>query len=667
MMEKKLIKVLLVEDDFRYTAVVREIVAGGTGVSFDLTASERLDEALRRLEHEHFDVILLDLTLPDSSGLNTFTQLHTHAPAVPIVVLTGTEDETLALEAVRQGAQDYLVKGQVEGKMLSRIMRYAIERNQVEQKVREREEFFRLISENVSDLIAVLDPDGRRLYNSPSYRALLGDPEKLVGTVSFQDIHPEDRDRVRRIFQETIASGIGQRAEYRFVLPNGSIRYVESVGNVIKNETRQIAKVVVVSRDTTERRLAEERLRHSEALYHSLVESLPQNIFRKDLDGRFTFVNQRFCQTIQKTSEEILGQTDFDIFPAALAEKYQRDDRLIIQKGEILEMVEENQPLEGSKIFVHVVKIPIYDAQGRINGIQGIFWDITERKRAEEQLKQTYAELAKSEEALREAIAKLSKSHEELKSTQLQLIQAAKLESVGTLAAGVAHEVKNPLQTILMGVEYLSKSVPSENENATMVLNDMRGAVKRADKIVRGLLQFSAAYQPDAKDEDLNAVMAQSLLFVKYELVRTRITWMADLSPDLPRVRLDKAKMEQVFINLFMNAVHAMPQGGTLTIRTRTERLAENRQLDERNTGQFKAGDTVVIAEVQDTGTGIPEANLAKIFDPFFTTKPTGDGTGLGLSVTKKIIELHGGTIDLKNGVDRGVCVTIILKAPTKE
>ena len=161
--------------------------------------------------------------------------------------------------------------------------------------------------------------------------------------------------------------------------------------------------------DITERKRAEEKLVASEAFYHSLVENLPQNILRKDLNERFTFANQRFCMMLGKPLEDIIGKTDFDFFPPDLAEKYQRDDRYVIRTGQTFETVEENQAPNGEKIYVNVIKTPIYDAKGQIIGIQGIFWDISERKRFEERLQKANQELAASEAALR-------KSHEELKS-----------------------------------------------------------------------------------------------------------------------------------------------------------------------------------------------------------------------------------------------------------
>ena len=237
------------------------------------------------------------------------------------------------------------------------------------------------------------------------------------------------------------------------------------------------------------------------------------------------------------------------------------------------------------------------------------------------------------------------------------------MESVGTLAAGVAHEVKNPLQTILMGLAYLSKNIPVGDENLALALTDMHDAVKRADAIVRDLLYLSASKQLDIKEEDFNAVVEHSLWLVNYELTRSRVSLMRELAADLPRVRLDKAKMEQVFINLFMNAIQAMPQGGTLTVRTSARRLTGTAQPDERIVGHLNAGDTVVVAEIQDSGIGIPDEKLPRIFEPFFTTKPTGVGTGLGLPVTKQIIDMHGGTIAIGPGTNGGVRVTLMLSA----
>src|SRR5262249_13508717 len=140
--------------------------------------------------------------------------------------------------------------------------------------------------------------------------------------------------------------------------------------------------------DITQRRQAEENLRNSETLYHSLVETLPQNIFRKDLQERFTFGNQQFCKVLGRKLEEIIGKTDFDFFPRELAEKYQRDDRRVLETGQPYETVEENQPPGGQKLYVQVVKTPLIAADGKIIGLQGIFWDITQQRQAEQSIRE---------------------------------------------------------------------------------------------------------------------------------------------------------------------------------------------------------------------------------------------------------------------------------------
>jgi signal transduction histidine kinase len=309
---------------------------------------------------------------------------------------------------------------------------------------------------------------------------------------------------------------------------------------------------------------------------------------------------------------------------------------------------------------VSVVKVPIYDPQGRILGTQCIFWDITERIRSEERLQNAYADLARSEAALR-------KSNEELKAAQLQLIQAEKMESIGTLAAGVAHEVKNPLAILQMGLNYLSKRYGQAQDNTAIVLKEMRDAIERADTITRGLLDFAADRQLALVPDDLNAVVGGALRFsfVQHELNKKNIKTNTEWDPALPLVAVDKNRIQQVFLNIFLNAIHAMPDGGLLKVRTYVKSLTETETTyfeGSRRAANLWAGDRAVVTEVDDTGHGIPHEHLSRIYDPFFTTKPAGEGTGLGLPVSRKIIELHGGTIDIRNLPHHGVRVTIMLK-----
>ena len=254
------------------------------------------------------------------------------------------------------------------------------------------------------------------------------------------------------------------------------------------------------------------------------------------------------------------------------------------------------------------------------------------------------------------------KQMSDLKSAQLQLIHAEKLESIGRLAAGVAHEVKNPLAVIQLGIDYLSQTFKG-NKDVTETVGDMDDAVKRADTVIKGLLEFSRPTELEIKTLNLNTVLEESSLLVKYELSKNNISLDKQLKNDLPDIKLDRNKMKQVFINIFMNAIHAMGKDGTLTVKTSSSQLPKDLyNLHCKNTKHFKVGDRVVIVTIEDTGTGIPEDKIDKLFEPFFTTKPTGIGTGLGLSVTRSIIDLHKATINIMNRKAGGASVSIIFK-----
>lgn len=253
--------------------------------------------------------------------------------------------------------------------------------------------------------------------------------------------------------------------------------------------------------------------------------------------------------------------------------------------------------------------------------------------------------------------------HKTLQAGQLQLIQSAKLQSVGRLAAGVAHEIKNPLQTLTIGLDYLERNLPGPRAELTMVLGDMREAVRRAKAMVSDLLQFSVNTPFELKPGELNALIECCLSLLSYEVTASQTNVVKDLAPDLPLVRINRDKMEQVLLNLFINSLQAMSQGGTLSIRTYLAAAGFVLRPCLLPLAQLGDGARLVVCEIQDTGPGIPEQNLQKIFEPFFTTKPAGLGTGLGLWVVKKIVELHGGAIDIRNAPTGGALVSLALKA----
>lgn len=403
-MERTHLNILLIEDEPAFAAQVKAMLDQASGGEFEMVVAENFNIGLARLSETGFDLLLIDLSLPDGAGLANIEGVQAVDQRVPVIVLGHIEDEAVALEAVHQGAQDYLVKSQLNSQLLGRAIRYAIERQRADAALLAAEQKYRGIFEHIVEGIFQTTPDGHYLSANSALARIYGyaSPEELISNI--QDIG-------RKLYVQS-----GRRSEFvqlmrehdtvtdfesQIYRKDGSIIWIAENVRAIRDARGELLYYEGTVEDITQRRMAEEKLRESEDLYHSLVETLPQNIFRKDREGRFTFVNQRFCQTIGRTTAEIIGKTDFDLFPAELAAKYQGDDRRIMQTNEVFETVEENQPTKGEVIYVQVVKTALRDAQGNVIGLQGIFWDISERKRAEEQVRKATVELARSREALR--------------------------------------------------------------------------------------------------------------------------------------------------------------------------------------------------------------------------------------------------------------------------
>ena len=274
------------------------------------------------------------------------------------------------------------------------------------------------------------------------------------------------------------------------------------------------------------------------------------------------------------------------------------------------------------------------------------------------------AQVARAQDEMRRLLAsahdELVTKHRELQAAQARLIQAAKLESVGRLAAGVAHEVKNPLAVMQMGVEFLQGE--SKDAEALEVLGDMDDAVQRADGVIKGLLDFSRDKKLDLKRGDINEVIRSSLHMVGHELKQRGIRLEMHLNMHLPRIPLDADKLRQVFINLAVNAAQAMGNDGALSVSSDLRKLTENSGLERDHSHRFRSGETALWVEIADTGPGLNEQQLQRIFDPFFTTKDVGEGTGLGLSVSRNIVELHRGCIDIRNRAEGGASAVLLFK-----
>ncbi len=372
-----------------------------------------------------------------------------------------------------------------------------------------------------------------------------------------------------------------------------------------------------LARARARRQEAEQSLYDSEAIYHSLVENLPISLFRKDMDGRFIYANEPFCEKLGYRLEEIVGRTDYDFFPAELAEKYRANDRAVVESGHVFEDIERHRSPRGEDLFVHVLKAPVRDASGRIIGVQALFWDVTMRKRAETQLQ----------------VAK-------------DAAEAASRAKSDFLAI-VSHEIRTPMNAII-GMSELLLDTPL-NEQQQQHLRIVRDSAESLLLIINDVLDFSKAeagkviLQPAPFDS--HDVVRDAVASLQVEARRKSLELCAEIHEDTPRyLEGDAVRLRQVLLNLLGNAIKFTPADGKVTLSLQTEDLTDS--------------DARLRFSVRDTGIGIPAEKQSLIFEAFeqadtSTTRQYG-GTGLGLAISSRLVAMMGGTIDLQSEVGKG-------------
>lgn len=315
----------------------------------------------------------------------------------------------------------------------------------------------------------------------------------------------------------------------------------------------------------------------------------------------------------------------------------------------------------GRTRFLEITGRRIPLKEGPINAILSLR-DVTEKKIFEAKEKQFSDQALAVAQKEYQRAQELDQAYKRLKEIQTMLLQSEKMSVIGQLASGVAHEVKNPLGVILNSIRYLELTVKPGPEDFSDILETMRDAVQRANRIVAGLLDFSRPAPLELQAVSLGKIIDASLNLTEKQMTLRQVKVIKEIPGDLPSLQADPNEIEQVFINLFLNALQAMPDGGTLTIRAFTRILAlGDPSVGRRLTDKFRPGETGLICEVQDTGCGIPAENLEKVFHPFFTTKPPGEGTGLGLPLVKSMIENHGGILGIESEKNRGTKIILVL------
>jgi len=493
--------------------------------------------------------------------------------------------------------------------------------HRIRRELVDREVLFHLISENAADMIAVVDMDGNRIFNSLSYQKVLGySAEELQTSSSFEQIHPDDRARVQKAAEDSRRSGMGTTLEYRLRHKNGEWLVLESTSSVIRNEKGDPEKLVIVNRDITERKRADEALRRSEAGFRSAVEDAPYGIYRASTAGRFLQVNPALQRMLgYDSTEELLGKDlTSEIFrnPG----EYQRLIEHLIRTEEIKDVEMEWKRKDGTPITVHCTGRRVNDENGAIAYFDALAEDVTEKRILERQLR-----------------------------------MAQKMEAIGRLSGGIAHDFNNLLGVIIGYSRVLKRGLGTNTALCEHAL-EIEKAGQRAASLTKQLLAFSRQQVLTPAILNLNT-LASDMEKMLPQLLGEDVKVSMVLDPKLGNVKADQSQIEQVIMNLAVNARDAMPMGGKLKIET------ANAELDQAYVWAHpgaKVGSYVLLA-VTDTGTGMDAATLTHIFEPFFTTKELGKGTGLGLATVYGIVKQSNGYIGLESVVGQGTSFQIYL------
>jgi PAS domain S-box-containing protein len=544
-------------------------------------------------------------------------------------------------ESLEQRVADRSAAAEQRARELTRanaeLQKEIAERQRAEE---DRDRFFTL----ALDMLCIAGMDGYFKRLNPAWERTLGfSIEDLLAEPFLNFVHPDDREATVAEVRKS-ASGVNTIAfENRYRCKDGSYRWLHWTATPLPD--RQL--IYAAARDITERRRAEESLRESEALYHSLVEHLPQNIFRKDRQGRFTFANQRFCATVGQTLEALLGKTDRDFFPPALADKYRGDDIEVMETGKAFETVEEHLTPEGTKLYVQVIKTPLYGARGEVVGIQGIFWDVSARKRAEEEARQ-------AKEAAEEA-------------------NRAKSEFL----ANMSHEIRTPMNGIIGMTELAldTRLTPEQREYLTLV----KVSADSLLGLINDILDFSKIearkLHLDAIDFNLRDTLGDAMKALALRAQQKGLELACHIPPNVPEVVVgDPGRLRQIVVNLVGNAIKFTDQGEVVVHVITEERGARSEEREEGkangagNQGAQPSDPRSSILDpqssirlhlaVRDTGIGILPEKQKQIFEAFAqadssTTRKYG-GTGLGLTISSQLVSLMGGRLWVESQVGKG-------------
>jgi PAS domain S-box-containing protein len=619
------LRVLLVEDDPADAELVLHELKRS---DFDVVSTAvgtrgQLEEALR---DPAYDVVLSDYNLSGWNGMGVLEELRSRGLHIPLILVTGTLGDERAVDCVKAGIADYVLKPNLA--RLPMAIRRALAEQEAEAELRERKDRFRQLADNIAEVFYIVDAEFREtLYINQAYDRIFGRSRATLyeHPRAFLDpVHPDDRpllmDNIVRL-QRGESPG---QVEFRVVHPDGSIRWVLSHAIPIRNERGAVYRLSGVAMDVTETKQAEAALRQAGERFRLLTEASFDAISVSER-GVLREVNRGFLELFGFEREaDLVGRSLFDVVaPESRDEVKRRVDQDLSGSYEIVGLRADGKRLN---LEVTARTMQMGDGTVRITALR----NVTEKRLLEDQFR-----------------------------------QAQKMEAIGRLAGGVAHDFNNLLTVITGHTEFLlAEMTPTDPRRED--LESVRKAAEGAAALTRQLLTFSRHQVIEARPVSLTDVVAGAKKLL-LRLIGEDVDLETHLTQQPTTIFIDPGHLEQVLMNLVVNARDAMPVGGKLTIETSIVHLDEDSAQRHWRT---RAGSFAVLS-VSDNGVGMAAETRERIFEPFFTTKEPGKGTGLGLATVYGIVKQGGGFIDVYSELSMGttfkVYFPLVGSEPTTE
>ncbi len=610
---------LIVEDEAIVAEDIRNSLQGlGYTISAVVSSGK---EAIAKIEEDRPDLVLMDIVLKgDMDGIEAASQIHSSFN-IPVVYLTAFTDEKTLERAKLTEPFGYIVKP-FDDRELHSIIEMAIYKYDMESRLKESESWLFTILRSIGDAVVVADAEGNIQFMNDIACYLTGwKREEGIGKTLvdiFNIVDEKTRKKAENPVTRVIREGkvVGLANHTLLIARDGTEIPIDDSAAPIKDEDGNIMGVVLVFHDIIERKKAEEKLKKSEKRYRFLYEYALSGLYRSRIsDGKILLANKISADILGYESVEEM-QEKFKFSEAYSLERRQELLRALEQEGDVLDFEIRVPRKDGEKIDLNITA-KMYPEDGYI---EGAMIDITEKKRLEAQLQ-----------------------------------QSRKMESIGTLAGGIAHDFNNLLMGIQGYTSLMLNALDPDNDHYNKLKN-IEKQVKSGSELSAQLLGFARGGKYDVKPTNINELLKRSAEM--FGRTKKEITIREKYTPDLWTVKVDQGQIEQVLLNLFVNAWQAMPDAGDIYLETSNIVFSK----DYTKPYEVKPGKYIRIS-VTDTGIGMDEETASRVFDPFFTTKGVQRGTGLGLASAYGIVRNHGGMIHVYSEEGHGSTFNIYLPA----